>query len=320
MDSKKALKKQKRIDIIFSDDPNFFYITKKNIDGAFLVKRKKRIDVFVVKMNYEVAKKLFRNVRLWEKETIKRLVHKKLVGLNYQNISAKIIKEIEKYGKTIDISKELLEKRANKNRFEVSLIKKGVRETLDIIHSIDAKEGMSEKDVEKQLLIETYERGLEPAFHPIVATHGTSKFPHYRASNKKINGHVLIDYGVKVKGYASDVTEMIFLKKNSIEKIYNKVKEAFYEIVDRIDSSMKGKDIDKIYKEVFKSLKLKPMPHLIGHGVGLEVHEKPSLAPNSNDKVKNSVLAIEPAQYLSRYGVRFEREIFVGKKVKVLQE
>ena len=322
MGSKKVLKNQQEngeIDILFSSDPNFFYITKRSIDGCFLVKEKGKIKVFAVKMNYELAKKLFKNVRLWKKDTIKKLVYKKVVGLNYQTINAKLIKRVERYAKeTIDISDELLKRRAMKKSQEVSLIRRGVKETLDIIHSIEIKEGMCEKDIEKQLLVETYERGLKPAFEPIVSTYGTSKFPHYKPSNKRIKDHVLIDYGVKIKGYASDVTEMIFLKKSSIENIYNKVKEAFYEIIDKIDWNMRGKDVDRIYKEVFKRLKLKRMPHLIGHGVGLEVHEKPFLTPNSDDKIRNAVLAIEPAQYMSKYGVRFEREIFIGKKVKVL--
>lgn len=320
MEKKRQKNVNEKVILIFSDDPNFKYITKESIDDAFLIKRNKKMTIFVSKMNYELARSIFNNVKLWRKNTIKSLVYKKIVGLNFQKINAKLIEEIKKYAKkTIDISEDLLNERSVKKAYEVSLIKRAVKETLDIIHSINIKEGMTEKEIEKNLIIETYNRDLKPAFDPIVSTLGSSKFPHYKPSNKKIRDHVLIDFGVKVKDYASDVTEMILLKNSSIENIYNKVKDAFYEIIDKIDYNMRGKDVDKVYKKVFKKLKLKEMPHLIGHGVGLEVHEKPILGPNSKDKIRGSVLAIEPAQYLTKYGVRFEREVFIGKNnIKIL--
>ena len=56
------------------------------------------------------------------------------------------------------------------------------------------------------------------------------------------------------------------------------------------------------------------MPHLIGHGIGIEVHELPRLAPKSKDKIEGSTVAIEPAYYGKGFGLRFERDLYVGKR------
>ena len=72
-----------------------------------------------------------------------------------------------------------------------------------------------------------------------------------------------------------------------------------------------------LYLSAFKKLKLPEMPHSIGHGLGIEVHEYPRLRKTSNDRIRGTVLTVEPAVYFAgKFGVRFERDIFVNKSGK----
>ena len=170
------------------------------------------------------------------------------------------------------------------------------------------------------MLNETNNLGLSPAFEPIVATGKNSAMPHYRGSDVKIRDYVLIDYGVKYKFYNSDLTRCFFLKKDRRkEEAYSKLKSIVYEIIDNLQSFSTGADIARFSEKLFSRYGLPEQIHAIGHGLGLDVHETPALNKKSKDKLKNSVLAIEPGVYYKDFGARFEENIyFDGKKTKIL--
>jgi Xaa-Pro aminopeptidase len=71
------------------------------------------------------------------------------------------------------------------------------------------------------------------------------------------------------------------------------------------------------YLKAFRKMGLPQMPHSIGHGVGLEVHEYPRLRKGSKDLIRGTVFTLEPAVYFkNRFGLRYERGIFVNKSGK----
>ncbi len=301
------------ITILFSDDTNFKYYTNLHIDGAFYVVEEDTI--YVNKMNYTYAKSLFGRVKIWRRNSLKQLVKGKKLRLNYENIPAHTFVKLQKIANTEDISGVLLEKRRRKRKSEVNNIKRAGDITLNIIHNIDIK-GKTEIDIANELLKETFNLGLDYAFKPIVATYNSSKYPHYKPRKKKIERFVLIDFGVKYKDYCGDITEVIFIDK-TYKKKYEQLKEVFFEIVDKLSDLMYGYEVDQLYKEIYKQKHLRLMPHLIGHGIGLDVHEKPWLNKNSKDRLKYSVIAIEPSVY-GRYGLRYEREVYIGKRPVML--
>jgi Xaa-Pro dipeptidase len=76
-----------------------------------------------------------------------------------------------------------------------------------------------------------------------------------------------------------------------------------------------GKDVALLSERLLQSYGFPPLVHSIGHGVGMEVHEYPSLGKQSKDELAaGTVLAIEPAAYFKRYGVRFEDMVLRTKK------
>jgi len=78
---------------------------------------------------------------------------------------------------------------------------------------------------------------------------------------------------------------------------------------------IKAKDVDKIARDYIKSVGFPDIPHSLGHGIGLEVHEHPNLSPKSKDILKEGmVFSIEPGIYIQgEGGVRIE-DLFVLEK------
>lgn len=142
--------------------------------------------------------------------------------------------------------------------------------------------------------------------------------PHHEPSNTKIKkGFCVIDFGVKYKGYCSDITRTICIGKPS-----DKEKETYNSLLaiqkNTINQIRSGKKCSELYDFVNNSLgkHQKYFTHGLGHGVGTQIHEMPNLSLNSKDRIKNNmVFTIEPGIYFpGKYGIRIEDTIFFKNK------
>ncbi|MDP2585725.1 MAG: M24 family metallopeptidase, partial [Candidatus Levybacteria bacterium] len=162
-----------------------------------------------------------------------------------------------------------------------------------------------------------------------------SAVPHHQATNNKLTNNeiVLLDFGVKLDNYCSDMTRTVFFGKASAEfkKMYETVLKAQSKAIEflntkyLIHNTSKQKiiasDIDNIARKHIISSGYKTIPHSLGHGIGLEVHEKPSLSPKSKDILKKGmVFSIEPGIYIPNFGgVRIEDLVVLEKgKLRLL--
>ena len=149
------------------------------------------------------------------------------------------------------------------------------------------------------------------SFEPIVAFGPHSAIPHHHntATKLKKGDTLLVDMGMKYKGYCSDMTRTFFFGKPSAQqqKVYELVLEAQEAGIKKIKSGVATKKVDEAarkalgnYEEYFK--------HSLGHGIGLEVHEMPSLSGRSTEILKeNMIVTVEPGIYLDgKFGVRIE--------------
>src|SRR5690606_22406786 len=108
---------------------------------------------------------------------------------------------------------------------------------------------------------------------------------HHLSSGDKLktNQIVLIDFGVKVNGYCSDMTRTIFYgtKAEEFKKIYNIVKESQMIAINYVNKNKNNKiilsNMDKVARDYITSNGYETIPHSLGHGIGLEVHESPIL-------------------------------------------
>lgn len=213
--------------------------------------------------------------------------------------------------------------RIKKSESEIKIIKKAVSKTTVIFKEIKKMLCPGISEIELTAKIEKLIREMSqqaPAFEPIVASGTRSSLPHAISSKNKLknSSSVLIDIGLCQNGYKSDLTRVYFLSRISakIKKIYDIVKLAQDEAIKNIKAGVKASFVDGVARNIIKEKGFgKYFGHSLGHGIGLEVHEKPSLSPQNECILEEGmVLTVEPAIYLpGEFGIRLEEMVLVNK-------
>lgn len=201
------------------------------------------------------------------------------------------------------------------------------------------KSGISEKELAFELEFFVKRRGATLSFDPIVAFGPNSSAPHHETGNKKLtkaDHFVLLDFGVKWDNYCSDMTRTVFFGKPNREekKMYETVKAAQEKAIEllshperqrrtpsgskvdpRQPQTITAYDIDSAARSYIVSQGYPTIPHSVGHGIGLEVHELPWISPRINEKLKpGMVFSIEPGIYIPKFGgVRIEDLVAITK-------
>jgi Xaa-Pro aminopeptidase len=143
--------------------------------------------------------------------------------------------------------------------------------------------------------------------------------PHHRPTDRRLkqNDTILIDFGAKFKGYCCDITRCFAVGKASklYEKVYKTVFAAQQSAIKTVRAGQSLEAVDDAAREIIKSARLPVYGHGTGHGLGLEVHESPTISILSKDYFKQgNVITIEPAVYLpGKFGVRIEDDVLVTK-------
>ena len=161
------------------------------------------------------------------------------------------------------------------------------------------------------------------AFDTIVAFGKNSAIPHHVTGDTPLteNTVVLIDTGAKYKGYCADITRTYFFGKPNGKFIdrYNAVLDANLLAEEKIYVGLSVKDADNIARQSLKQVGLDNFfTHSLGHGLGLDIHESPSLSPKGEGTIlENSPFTIEPGVYFDgEYGIRIEDTVYIsGEKL-----
>ncbi len=154
-------------------------------------------------------------------------------------------------------------------------------------------------------------------FATIVASGRNSWFPHAAATRKKLRRGelVVVDLGATFSGYASDMTRTFALAPTRKQlKLLQIAKRAQQAALARVKAGVEAKAVDAVARGVIaRAGYAKFSPHGAGHGVGLDVHELPNLAPSSKDVLsKGMVLTVEPGIYVPKVGgARWEDMVLV---------
>lgn len=179
--------------------------------------------------------------------------------------------------------------------------------------------GMTERQLAAVLLDEMLRRGADGAAFPIIVAEGAnSSLPHARPGNRKIErgSAVLVDWGARVDHYCSDLTRMIYVRRipPRFRRMHEQVLAAQQEAVAAIAPGVRMCDVDARARRALRRAKLdRRFTHSLGHGLGLDVHEDPRLAPRCRETLKAGMLVtVEPGVYLPRIGgVRIEDDVRV---------
>ena len=181
------------------------------------------------------------------------------------------------------------------------------------------KPGVAETQVAGELELQARRAGAEKmSFDTIVAAGRRSALPHGRASAQAIpaQGFIILDYGVILAGYCSDMTRTVHAGpvSRAHRRIYDAVKEAQLASVSAVRPGAETGEVDRAGREILKKAGLDAFfTHSTGHGVGIEVHEPPRLASGQTQKLApGMVVTIEPGVYIPEEGgVRIEDMVLV---------
>lgn len=207
-----------------------------------------------------------------------------------------------------------------KDSSELRLIRQCLKINLDAYRYLKKiiKPGMTEREV--FFKAESFVRSKEVRFSflPIIASGPNSAFPHAKLSKRQIRTKdlILIDLGIHIKGYKSDLTR-IFVSSKITEPMrvaYLAVAEAQQKAIAEIRAGVSASQVDAVARKSLKKNKLdRFFTHSLGHGVGMDVHESPHLSQKSNEVLKTGmVVTVEPGVYFSgKFGIRIEDMVLV---------
>lgn len=206
--------------------------------------------------------------------------------------------------------------RAVKDGSEIALIRESAKvldEGFALVKRL-LKPGAVESEIALKIEFRFRARGAEAtAFDTIIASGARGALPHGKASRKKIKKGelVVVDMGALKDGYNSDETRTFCVGRAGAEekKIYKTVLDAQSRAIEMIRPGVKAVDVDAAARgHIAKAGYGKYFGHGLGHGVGLDIHEGPTLSPLSKDVLEEGmVVTVEPGIYVPGLcGVRIE--------------
>ncbi len=183
------------------------------------------------------------------------------------------------------------------------------------------KPGISEIQLSAELEYYLKLKGAEGmSFPTIIASGKNSSLPHAKTSLKVISKDepLVIDFGIKKDHYCTDTTRTVFIGKPPQKFIdtYNIVLEALNEGISFVKEGIKSEELDRKVRNTIEKYNLgEYFIHSTGHGVGLEIHEMPTISPNSQQELKEGmIITIEPGIYIpGEFGIRIENMVLVKK-------
>ncbi|MBI96578.1 hypothetical protein CL656_05480 [bacterium] len=314
--------------ILITNKNNLEYLTGKNYSNMFSIIINEKKHLFT-DPRYKIAIKECKNFKVWIYSDIKETIQEFLKENPIEELmfepsdltisKHKFFKKIFK-GVKLKALKEnpIFTKRKIKTQEEIDNIKKSQKLNEKIYsHTIKKiKEGVSEKQIASFIKIQALNENSEISFEPIVGFAENSANIHHKPSDKKYkNGDcVLIDMGVKYKNYCSDMTRVIPSKNKNYQKHYNFLKKLIKKIEENFNKFKTLEDIDKFARKEYEKLDNISLPHSLGHGIGIQVHEKPFFGEKTPIQ-DGLVFTIEPGIYIEeKYGIRLENIYYIQNK------
>lgn len=182
-------------------------------------------------------------------------------------------------------------------------------------------EGKTELEILMAIELALKKKGISHmSFDTMVLSGPKTASPHGKPGDRKIQKGdlVLFDLGVIYKGYCSDITRTVAFGEPSTKQkeVYETVRKAEQAAVDAVKPGVKAMELDKIARDIITEAGYGEFfTHRLGHGLGISVHEFPSVTGNNEmELIEGMVFTIEPGIYdPSITGVRIEDDVVVTK-------
>lgn len=230
--------------------------------------------------------------------------------------------ELEYDCELVPLEDVMVTQRKVKDDQEIDLIRKSCEVAEEAFNAVrdSIQAGETEGYLAGLLIMEMKARGAtDPSFSPIVATGPNSSLPHYRPADTTIlkDTLLLFDWGAKVNGYCSDLTRTFAIGRvpAKLKQIHNVVLEAQLAAIDFLRPGVSTKAADKVARDVIEKAGFGDyFGHSLGHGIGRDIHEFPSLRKSGEeDELRpGMVVTVEPGIYLpGEGGVRIEDDVLI---------
>lgn len=184
------------------------------------------------------------------------------------------------------------------------------------------REGISEIDLADRIDNFFKRNGASSAFPSIVAFGSHASIPHHTPTTKKLaatDHYILFDLGAQFKNYCGDLSRTLF-----IGDIPNTVRNQYAAVLTSQEKALaslkkkkrKAKDSDSAARKSLLDQGYPTIPHAVGHGIGINVHEAPSISPSSTEKLTSGmVITIEPGLYIPGHGgIRIEDTVLITEQ------
>ncbi len=329
----KAVRQQlekRRIDcLIITKSVNVTYVTGFSGNDSWTVITDRKVYLLTDSRYTEQAQKECLSCQITERtesmpkavaELLKRLKSVKTAAIE-ESVTIAILRKLKKnLNANVKPVSNLIESiRSIKDRTEIKAVKTAVVIAANALEKIkrNIKTGITENELAGRLELEIRKSGAMNSFETIVAFGPNASQPHHKPGKRKLkkNDSILIDFGVKYKGYCSDLTRCFSVGRVNplYKKVFKAVEEAQAAAIRMIKASVKISQVDAAARAVIKKYNLPVFGHSTGHGLGLEVHEEPVISGKSKGTLlAGHVITIEPGVYLpGKLGIRIEDDILV---------
>ena len=326
---------KKRLDgYIVAHETNILYFTNAIGAARLLIPAKGENVLYVYGVNYEAAKAEAKDCRVElvkrgedaDKKAAEQAKKLKLKNVGFDALDASLylkLKKAMKGAKLKALSQLVWDLRKVKDETELGYMRKaaeltdkGAEAALEAI-----KPGAREYEAAAEIEYAMRKLGSEGlAFDTIVASGPRSAYPHGGCTEQKIKKgtFIVLDVGARYRYYRADLTRTFLVGKPTPkqEKIYEVVEQAQEAAFQSIRAGVRGRDIDAVARKLIKKEGYgKYFVHGLGHGVGLDVHEPPTLNPDGKERLKvGNIVTDEPGIYIVGFGgVRIEDSVLVHR-------
>lgn len=219
----------------------------------------------------------------------------------------------------VDVSRDLLSLRAVKDADEIVRMRRASAANMLVWRKIQRRfrPGMTELEMATVIRKLQLDLGGTESFPTIVCVGANAAEAHHEPDDTVWNGResVLVDMGVTIDGYCSDVTRNLVPRMAGLyRRVYELVKTAHDAAIAAVKPGIRGSELDRIARSVIaKGGFGRCFGHSLGHGVGLEIHEAPVASKKSDWVLEPGMcVTIEPGIYLpDNLGVRIEDLVLV---------
>ena len=245
------------------------------------------------------------------------------IGVEKEHLSlhaAETITTITGASELVDVGPEIRRRRLTKSDEEIEKLQRAAAITDEAGERVMARlrAGMTEVEVGLLMGSAIGELGGQLSFPTLVQSGPKSSLPHWEPSARKLSAGdlVLLDFGASFGGYKADSTRMAVVGEPSAKQreIHELVLAAHDAAIAAVRAGVTTGDVDAAARTVIETGGYgEQFFHRIGHGIGLEGHEDPSLDPGSKTVLEvGMTFTVEPGVYIPGWGgVRIEDDVVV---------